>query len=83
MSSSFDQFNGLVDDVDLSSRKLGFVNQQRNIAITEVMEQLNDIDVLKHNGDVIGDVYEYLISQFASDAGKRRENSILRMKYWS
>lgn len=71
LSSSFEQFNGLFDDVDLSSRKLGADDQQRNITITEVMKQLNDIDVLEHNGDVIGDAYEYLISQFASDAGKK------------
>ena len=71
LSSSFDQFNGLFDDVDLSSRKLGSDDQQRNITITEVIKQLNDIDVLGHDGDVIGDAYEYLISQFASEAGKK------------
>ncbi|MDE8098998.1 type I restriction-modification system subunit M [Erysipelothrix rhusiopathiae] len=71
LSSSFDQFNGLFDDVDLSSRKLGSDDQQRNITITEVMKQLDDIDVLEHNGDVIGDAYEYLISQFAEAAGKK------------
>ncbi len=71
LSSNFEQFNGLFDDVDLSSRKLGADDQQRNITISEVIKQLNDIDVLEHNGDVIGDAYEYLISQFASDAGKK------------
>lgn len=34
-----------------------------------------------HNGDVIGDAYEFLIGQFASEAGKRLENSIHLMKY--
>lgn len=35
------------------------------------MKKLNDIDVIGHNGDVIGDAYEFLIGQFASEAGKK------------
>lgn len=71
LSTKYDQFNGLFDDVDLQSKKLGSDDQQRNITITEVLKKLNDVDVLGHNGDVIGDAYEFLISQFASEAGKK------------
>lgn len=71
LSTKYDQFNGLFDDVDLKSKKLGSDDQQRNITITEVLKKLNDVDVLGHNGDVIGDAYEFLISQFASEAGKK------------
>lgn len=71
MSTKYDQFNGLFDDVDLTSKKLGSDDQQRNITITEVLKKLNDIDVIGHNGDVIGDAYEFLIGQFASEAGKK------------
>ncbi|MGC9933806.1 type I restriction-modification system subunit M [Priestia aryabhattai] len=71
LSTKYDQFNGLFDDVDLKSKKLGSDDQQRNITITEVLKKLNDIDVLGHNGDVIGDAYEFLIGQFASEAGKK------------
>ncbi|GAB0171662.1 type I restriction-modification system subunit M [Lysinibacillus sp. CTST325] len=71
LSTKYNQFNGLFDDVDLNSKKLGSDNQQRNITITEVLKKLNDIDVLGHNGDVIGDAYEFLIGQFASEAGKK------------
>ncbi|VTR62878.1 type I restriction-modification system, M subunit [Actinobacillus pleuropneumoniae] len=71
LSTKYDQFNGLFDDVDLTSKKLGSDDQQRNITISEVLKKLNDINVLGHNGDVIGDAYEYLISQFASEAGKK------------
>lgn len=71
LSSSYDQFNGLFEDVDLQSRKLGSDDQQRNVTITEVLKKLNDVDVIGHQGDVIGDAYEYLISQFASEAGKK------------
>ncbi len=71
LSTKYDQFNGLFDDVDLESKKLGSDDQQRNITITEVLKKLNDIDVLGHEGDVIGDAYEYLIGEFASEAGKK------------
>lgn len=71
LSSSYDQFNGLFDDVDLQSKKLGQDDQQRNVTITEVLKKLDAIDVLGHEGDVIGDAYEFLISEFASEAGKK------------
>lgn len=71
LSANFEQFTGLFDDIDLNSNKLGTSPQQRNITITEVVKKLNDIDLLNHEGDVIGDAYEFLIGQFASEAGKK------------
>ncbi|MFT4407452.1 type I restriction-modification system subunit M [Bacillus cereus] len=71
LSTKYDQFNGLFDDVDLQSKKLGADDQQRNVTITEVLKKLDDVDVIGHDGDVIGDAYEFLISQFASEAGKK------------
>lgn len=71
LSTKYDQFSGLFDDVDLQSKKLGADDQQRNVTITEVLKKLDDVDVIGHNGDVIGDAYEFLISQFASEAGKK------------
>src|SRR5690606_24551323 len=37
----------------------------------DVLIKLSEVNVIGHNGDVIGDAYEYLISQFASEAGKK------------
>lgn len=71
LTTNYNQFLGLFDDIDLSSRKLGLDDQQRNITISEVLKKLADINVLGHNGDVIGDAYEYLIGEFASEAGKK------------
>ena len=71
LATKYDTFNGLFDDVDLTSKKLGSDDQQRNVTITEVLKKLNDIDVVGYEGDVIGDAYEFLISQFASEAGKK------------
>jgi len=66
-----EQFTGLFDDVDLTSTKLGSNAQQRNVIITEVIKTLDEIDLFGHDGDVIGDAYEYLIGQFAAGAGKK------------
>ena len=66
-----EQFTGLFDDVDLTSTKLGSNAQQRNVTITEVLKTLDEIDLFEHEGDVIGDAYEYLIGQFAAGAGKK------------
>lgn len=66
-----EHFTGLFDDVDLTSTKLGANAQQRNVTITEVIKALDEIDLFGHDGDVIGDAYEYLIGQFAAGAGKK------------
>jgi type I restriction enzyme M protein len=66
-----EQFEGLFADVDLRSSKLGSTDQQRNVTITEVIKALDEIDLFGHDGDVIGDAYEYLIGQFAAGAGKK------------
>jgi type I restriction enzyme M protein len=65
------QFDGLFADVDLKSTKLGSNDNQRNVTIMEVIKALDEIDLFGHDGDVIGDAYEYLIGQFAAGAGKK------------
>ncbi len=66
-----DHFTGLFDDIDLRSTKLGATDQQRNVTLTEVIKALDEISLFGHDGDVIGDAYEYLIGQFAAGAGKK------------
>ena len=66
-----ERFEGLFADIDLNSTKLGTNAQQRNVTITEVIKTLDEIDLFGHDGDVIGDAYEYLIGQFAAGAGKK------------
>lgn len=66
-----ERFEGLFADIDLRSSKLGANDQQRNVTITEVIKALDEIDLFGHDGDVIGDAYEYLIGQFAAGAGKK------------
>jgi len=71
LSKQGEQFQGLFDDIDLSSTKLGSNQQQRNVTVTEVIKAIDEIDLFGHSGDVIGDAYEYLIGQFAAGAGKK------------
>lgn len=63
-------FANLFEDIDLFSKKLGNTPQKQNQTISGVMKELANLD-LAHSGDVLGDAYEYLIGQFASDSGKK------------
>ena len=66
-------FIHLFEDLDLNSTKLGKTVEDRNKIIKEILIRLNAIDFMIDDveADVLGDSYEYLISNFASDAGKK------------
>ena len=70
IEQSSELFENLFEDVDLYSRKLGATPQKQNQVISDVMKELATLD-MAHQGDVLGDAYEYLIGQFASDSGKK------------
>ena len=61
----------LFDDVDLHSNKLGPTPQKQNDLIADVMQALAPLNLDSHSGDVLGDAYEYLIGNFASDMGQK------------
>jgi type I restriction enzyme M protein len=71
-TESEEDFNGLFQDVDLASTKLGKSPDKRNEVIVEILGKLNEIDFKLQDieSDVLGDAYEYLISNFAAGAGK-------------
>ncbi|MEQ8426325.1 MAG: type I restriction-modification system subunit M [Gammaproteobacteria bacterium] len=72
-SAAEDDFNGLFDDIDLTSNKLGKTEKAKNELIAKVLSHLNAIDFCLDDTeiDILGDAYEYLIGQFASGAGKK------------
>ena len=72
-ADSADDFNGLFDDLDLTSNKLGKTPDARNKLIAKVLEHLDNINFHLENSeiDILGDAYEYLIGMFASGAGKK------------
>ena len=70
---SEDDFEGLFDDLDLTSKKLGKTEEAKNTLIAKVLFHLDQInfDLDNIESDVLGDAYEYLIGQFAASAGKK------------
>lgn len=64
-------FENLFEDIDLYSKKLGATPQKQNQTISSVMRALDVLDVAEHAGDMLGDAYEYLIGQFATESGKK------------
>ncbi len=72
-ADSADDFNGLFEELDLNSSKLGKNPDARNKLICQVLVHLENIDFQIDNTeiDLLGDTYEYLIGQFASGAGKK------------
>lgn len=69
---SEEDFEGLFEDLDLGSSKLGKSENAKNELITRVLTHLDQIDFRLDDteADVLGDAYEYLIGKFASGAGK-------------
>lgn len=70
---SQEDFDHLFDDMDLASTKLGRDVKTRSKLIAKVMANISQIDFAHEDTeiDVLGDAYEYLISQFAANAGKK------------
>ena len=70
---SEEDFVNLFEDVDLQSSKLGKRVEDKNNLISRILLHLSEIDFMldDQEKDVLGDAYEYLISQFASSAGKK------------
>lgn len=72
-NDSQEDFDHLFDDMDLKSTKLGKDVKSRSSLIAKVMGNISEIDFSHEDSeiDVLGDAYEYLISQFAANAGKK------------
>jgi len=64
-------YAGLFDDFDIQSKDLGKTPDKRNSMISTVITKLAAIDFSQYPEDALGDAYEYLISQFASESGKK------------
>ncbi|MEF3849417.1 type I restriction-modification system subunit M [Campylobacter jejuni] len=65
-------FKGLFDDLDLYSNKLGADNKERNKKILKIMETISELDLHYNENeiDAFGDAYEFLMTMYASNAGK-------------
>ncbi|HEM3683652.1 TPA: type I restriction-modification system subunit M [Streptococcus suis] len=64
---------GLFDDVDTRSNRLGNTVAERNQRLVDILEEIANLDFgdFEDNKiDLFGDAYEFLISNYASNAGK-------------
>jgi len=82
-ADSEEEFENLFEDLDLTSSKLGKTEKEKNDLISKVLAHLDQIDfnLTDSTADVLGDAYEYLIGEFASDAEKKQMSSIRPSRY--
>ena len=64
-------YEDLFEEFDIDSKSLGTTPQKRNQMLSGIMKTLEGIDFTEYGADALGDAYEYLIGQFASESGKK------------
>ena len=71
-TSSEGNFAGLFNDIDVNSNKLGSTVSKRNEKLAMILEKIGNMPLKYSNNkiDAFGDAYEYLMSMYASNAGK-------------
>ena len=70
---SENSFAGLFDDFDVNSNKLGSTVAKRNERLVKLLDgvaSMNLGSLKNHEIDAFGDAYEYLMTMYASNAGK-------------
>ena len=64
---------GLFDDIDVNSNKLGNTVTARNEKLVKLLDAVGDLPLGNYHDntiDVFGDAYEFLMTMYASNAGK-------------
>lgn len=72
-AESEDDFSGLFDDIDVNSNKLGATVSKRNEKLVKILEGIANINLGNYQDnhiDAFGDAYEFLMTMYASNAGK-------------
>ncbi|MHB9056704.1 MAG: type I restriction-modification system subunit M [Paludibacteraceae bacterium] len=70
---SEDDLKGLFDDIDVNSNKLGGTVVKRNELLVKILEAVNGLKLGNFEDntiDAFGDAYEFLMTMYASNAGK-------------
>ncbi len=70
---SEEDVKGLFDDLDLRSNKLGNTVIERNKKLAKIINAIGDLQLGNYKDntiDLFGDAYEYLMTMYASNAGK-------------
>jgi type I restriction enzyme M protein len=72
-TESEDDLKGLFDDLDVNSNKLGATVTKRNEVLVKILDAIGDLklgDYQDNSIDAFGDAYEFLMTMYASNAGK-------------
>ena len=64
-------FADLFTDIDLYSNRLGAGDQKQSDTIANLIKEIDKADLLNSDAEILGNAYEYLIGQFASETGKK------------
>lgn len=65
-------FKGVFNDVNLGDSRLGSSTNDRAKSLSRIVKLIDSIDFKSDDGtDILGAIYEYLIKQFATSAGKK------------
>jgi type I restriction enzyme M protein len=72
-AESEDDFKGLFQDLDVNSQRLGPTVAKRNEKLVKLLDAIGDLRLGQYADntiDAFGDAYEYLMTMYASSAGK-------------
>ena len=72
-TDSEDDLKGLFDDLDVNSNKLGGSVIKRNETLVKILDKIGELklgDYQENTNDTFGDAYEFLMTMYASNAGK-------------
>ncbi len=72
-SDSEDDLKGLFKDLDVNSDKLGSTVEKRNQKLVKIIESIGNLRLGNYSDntiDAFGDAYEFLMTMYASNAGK-------------
>lgn len=69
---ALNDFRGVFNDVNLGDSRLGSSTNERAKSLNRIVKLVDSVDYRGEDGqDVLGEIYEYLIGQFAANAGKK------------
>ena len=65
-------FRGVFNDINLGDSRLGNSTNERAKTLNNIVKLVDSIEYKVNDGkDILGEIYEYLIGQFAASAGKK------------
>ena len=71
-SNAQQDFTSVFADMNLANSRLGNTTAARAKALTDIVSLVDQVEYKDENGhDILGDIYEFLIAEFAGNSGKK------------